>query len=152
MCLGFEDGAGDGGDVYDGAGEAFVVLCCCFQERKEGGGHEVELGDVGAIGSLPILEGCGFIVEEVLLEFLACFAVRSLLGGGDTGVVDEDAETFLAGGDFFDEVCDVGFGGDVGHEGDDFAGDVLAVLFDDGVELLFRAADYVDFGAVDYGD
>lgn len=147
--LGFENGAGDGGDVYDGAGEAFDVLCCRFQEGKEGGSHEIELWDVGAIGCLPILEGSGFIVEEILLEFFACLAVGSLLGGGDAGVVDQYAETFLARGDLLDEICDIGLGGDVGDEWDDFAGDVLAMLFDDGLELLFSAAYDVDFRSVD---
>jgi len=40
-------------------------------------------------------------------------------------------------------------GGDVGHKRDDFAGDVLAMGFDDGLKLLFCTADNVDFGAVD---
>lgn len=46
-------------------------------------------------------------------------------------------------------MLDVLLGGDVADKGDDFAGDVLAVGFGYSLELLFCAADDVDFGSVD---
>lgn len=115
VVLGLEHDAGDGGDVDDAGGEAGGQLARFLQQGQEGGGHEVELRDVGLVDVGPVVELGGFVVEEVLLEILGG-GVLALLGVGlDAGVVDEDAEALLARGDLVDEVLDVFLAGDVGY-------------------------------------
>lgn len=72
MALGFGNHAGDGGDVDDAAGKAFLVLGGGFEEGEEGEGGEEDLGDVGFVDVDPVVEGGVVAVEEVGLE----------LGGG----------------------------------------------------------------------
>lgn len=115
VVLGFEHDAGDGGDVDDGGGEARGQFARLLQQGQEGGGHEVELRDVGLVDVGPVVELGGFVVEEVLLEFLGG-RVAALLGVGlDAGVVDEDGEAFLARGYLINEALNVFLAGDVGY-------------------------------------
>lgn len=152
MALGFEDRAGDGGDVDDAPRVAVLVVGGFLEEGQEGEGGEVELGGVDFIFRGPIIEISVFGVEEVLLEIFWCvaFCVK-FLTFLDSCVVDQDAEAFFTAFDLFGEALDVGFVGDVGGDGDDLAGDVLPMFLDYGVELLLGAAHDVDFGAV-YGE
>ena len=141
--------AGDGGDVDDGAGPAVRLFRRGLQEGEEGGRHEVELRDVGAVDVVPFLEGGLLVVEEVLGHFFGGLGFGGLGVDVDAGVVDEDVETLVFAGDLMDEALDVIFGGDVRGDGDDLAGNVFAVDFDDALQLFFGAAGDVDFGTVD---
>ena len=84
-----------------------------------------------------------------MLEIRTSLAFGLLFRSCDAGVVNQDAETFLARFYLRDETANVVFGGDVARERYDLASDVLAVDGSDGLKLLFSAADYVDLGAVD---
>lgn len=149
VSLRFSNTAGNGGDVDDCAGIARVVLGRLLQQGEEGGSHHVQLGDIGRICIRPFGE-CGALgFEQVLLEVCAGLAFGLLVANNNTGVVDEDAEAFLAGFDLFDQVGDLILFRDVAGERDDLAWDVLAMGFDDVLQLLFGAADDVDLGAVD---
>lgn len=101
-----------------------------LKQRRKSSGHEIELGDIGPVLVCPEIEGGIISFEKVVAGLLARFAYRSSVGGGDAGVVDEDAEPFFTGFDLFDERGDGGFAGDVACRGDYFAGDVLAVGLD----------------------
>lgn len=68
MALGFGDHAGNGGDVDDAAGEAFLVLGGGFEEGEKGGGGEEDLGDIGFVDVDPVVEGGVVAVEEVGFE------------------------------------------------------------------------------------
>jgi len=61
---------------------------------------------------------------------------RLLGGAADSGIVDQHTETFLFGRDLLDELLDILLGRDIGGDGDDLAGNVLAVNFSDFVEFL----------------
>lgn len=69
MRLRFQNAAGYGGDVDDAAGEAFLVLGSFFEKGEEGGGHEVELWDIGSVGVDPVVEIGVLGLEEILFEF-----------------------------------------------------------------------------------
>ena len=132
--------AGDGGDVDDRARPAVGEFGGGLEEGEEGGGHEVDLRDVGAVDVVPLPERCLLVVEEVLGHFCGGLGFSGLRVHVDAGVVDEDVKALVFARDLADEALDVGFRGDVGGDGDDGAGDVLAVDFDDSLELLFGAA------------
>ena len=141
--------AGDGRDVDDRARVAVLLLRRRLQEGQEGGRHEEELRDVGGIGVAPLLERGVFVVEEVARHFFCGLGFGALRVHVDAGVVDEDAEALFLGRDLVYQALDVVLVRDVGGDGDDFAGDVLAMHLDDALEFLFRAAGDVHFGAVD---
>ena len=122
VALGLEDNTGDGGDVDDGARVSLLVFRGALEERQEGTGHEVDLGDVGLVLGGPVVEFLAFGVEEVVTELLCVLACRrDLAGGVDAGVVDQDAEALLARFNFFGQAQDVFLAGDVGNERDDLA-------------------------------
>lgn len=149
VSLRFGDTAGDGSDVDDCARVARIMLGRLLQQGEEGRRHHVQLGDIGGIRIRPFGEYGAFWFEEVLLEVCAGLAFGLLVANDNTGIVDEDAEAFLAGLDLFDQVGDFVLLGDVACERDDLACDVLAMGFNDVLELLFGTADDVDLGAVD---
>jgi len=150
MALGLKHDSGDGGDVDTSAGVSLDVVRGAREEGKEGTGHEVDLGDVGLVLGCPVVEGLALGVEEVVAELLGVLAGgRDLAGGLDAGVVDQDAEVFLAGLDLFGETQDIFLVGDIANERDDLAGDAFAVGFDDGLQLIFGTADDIDLGPVD---
>jgi len=150
MALGLEHDSGNGGDVDTSAGVPLDVIRGAGEERKEGAGHEVDLGDVGLVLGCPVVEGLALGVEEVVAELLGVLACgRDLAGGLDAGVVDQDAEVLFAGLDLLGETQDIFLVGDIANERDDLAGDAFAVGFDDGLQLIFGTADDIDLGPVD---
>lgn len=150
VALGHEHNPGDGGNVDNSSGVTLDVIRGAGNERKEGTGHEVDLGDVGLILGSPVVEGLALRVEEVVTELLSVLARgRDLAGSLDTGVVDQDAEVLLAGLDLFGETQDIFLVGDIANERDDLARDAFAVSVDDSLQLVFGTADDVDLGSID---
>ena len=66
-------------------------------------------------------------IEQVVLDTAHGTGFGAGTRARDTRVVDQEVHVGLLGGDLFDGGLDVGFGGYVGLDGDDFA--VLAVVF-----------------------
>ena len=150
VVLGGLDEAGDGGDEENGGGPLGVALGAGLKEGEEGGGHEVLRGDVYVVDIVPV-GVCDLVIVEQVGLHLVCVTV-ALSGercGGDTGIVDEDVESLLAGLNLLVESLNTLLVGDICGDGDDLAGDVLAVLLNNGVKLLLGAAGDVDLGAVD---
>ena len=88
-------------------------------------------------------------MEQVVTELLCILAGGSDLASGiDTGVVDQDVQTFLLTLQFLGQAEDVFLVGDVSYEGDNLARDAFAVGLNNLFELLFGAADNVNLGTI----
>lgn len=124
-----------------------IALRALLQQRQERGRHEVQLRHVRAVQALPLVEAG--LVEEFAAELLCGGELGVLRGGRDPGVVDQDVQGGLFGGDLLDEGLDGRLGCDVCCQRDDLPWDVLRVERGDPVELFFCAAGYVYLGAVD---
>lgn len=148
MVLRLLNHAADAADVDDGAGPAVLLIRGLLQQGEEARGDVEDGRDVCAVRLGPVFEVGGGVVEEAGLHVLRGVALDFEGGAGDAGVVDEDVEGGFLGLDFFEELVDVGFLGDVCDDGDDGAGDVLAVGLDGVVELGLVAGGDVDFCAV----
>lgn len=121
-----------------------LMLCGFLKEWEECGCHEVDLGNVGAVDVIPILEGSLFVFEHL---FLHCFrgAGFSFEGlGADSGVVNEDIEIFFFLGNLVVESDNIFLVGDVGGDGDDLTGDSLAIGLRHRVQFLLGASSNVD--------
>ena len=132
--------ARDGGDVKNGARIAVLVFCRLLQQRQERSAQEVDLADVGPVHLLPHFEGLVFGVEDVLLDFFGRCSLGLVGRTCDAGVIDEHAETFLLLFELRDETLDIVFTGDVGGQGNDLAGDVLAICLGYTFQLFFGTA------------
>lgn len=126
-----------------------MLLTALLQQRQESSGGEVQARDVRVVRRVPVLKRSILVIEEVLLHLLCRIGFDLERVAGDTSVVDENAEAVLSGGVLLVELLYALLVTDVGLDGDDLAGDVLAVLLDDGIELLLCAAGDVDLCAVD---
>jgi hypothetical protein len=89
------------------------------------------------------------VIKHILLHFFGGLGFSLLGVARDSGVVDEDTETFFAGLDFLYELRNLALRGDISGYGDYLASDVLAVCLNDGIKLLFSTPDDVDFGTID---
>ena len=92
MGLRLEDLTRDGSDVDHAAGIAVMFFGGFLEEREEGEGGEVELGNVGLVGCCPIIEIGIVRLEEVLLQICTGLSFGLLTCSIDAGVVDKDAE------------------------------------------------------------
>lgn len=98
VALGVAHQSGHAGDDDSGAS---VVFRGGLQEREAGQRAEVDGGDVGIVGAVPVV--AGFRVPERLLDAAGGGGgFRAGFGAGDAGGGDEEGEVFLLGGDLLD--------------------------------------------------
>jgi hypothetical protein len=138
-----------GRDVNDCAGPSMLLLTCFLQHRQEGGTHEVALADVRPVDVVPVLKSGAFVIEEILPHLLRGAGLGLECLGVDAGIVDEDVENLLLGGELVVELGDFFLLGDVASDGNNFARDILAVGIGYSLEFLFCAAADVNLGSVD---
>jgi hypothetical protein len=117
-------------------------LSSSLQQRNKRHAHQVRAIHIGHIGRAPVL--IRDIIVQVLLELCSSLSTRLSLAGSNACIVDEDVEEAVLALDLLDELVDVGFLGHVALQGDDLAGNVLAMDGLDGLELLEGAAHDVD--------
>jgi hypothetical protein len=123
---------GHGRNVKHSSRPSLGLLRRFLKQRQEAGRHEVDLRNVRPIHIIPVLECSVLSREHVLLHLLGAgrFGLESLCGY--SGVVDQDIQVGFLLGDLIVELRDVILFGNVGCNGDDLAGDVLAVGLDYG--------------------
>lgn len=125
-----------------------VPLRAGLQQWQKRRGHKVNARDIGLVRIRPVFLGHVLILKQIVLHLLRRLRLCRNRRAAHTGIVDEDAQALFPRGDFLVQTGDLFLLGDVPLDGDDLALNVLVVDLDYLVELLFGAADDVDFGTV----